>query len=135
MERLDKAELSRSRLDRALKFLKAAINNAEIGDYLTTANRSYYAVYSAIRALLILEHNEMTKHVGNISEFRRLYIKSGVFKPEYSKYIDSLFETRHCSDYDSMFIVSKDEVLVQLEHAKEIVNKIAEYLASRYNSK
>jgi uncharacterized protein (UPF0332 family) len=105
MERQDKIELSKVRLERSRSFLKASIANANMADYLTSANRSYYAVYYAIRALLILEHTEMAKHSGNISEFRRHYLKTGIFKAE---------------------------VLNQLEHAKEIVDTINMYLEAQY---
>ena len=49
MERNDRLELSKARLERAQEFLKAAIDNADLGNYLTSVNRSYYAVYSASR--------------------------------------------------------------------------------------
>jgi uncharacterized protein (UPF0332 family) len=74
----------------------------------------------------------MVKHVGNISEFRRHYIRTGIFKVEFSGYLSSLFQIRQDSDYDPMFIIAKSEVLTQLEYAKEIVNTIAAYLNERY---
>ena len=131
MEQYDKITLSKLRLARTQEFLGAAIDAADSGQYLTSANRAYYAVYTAVRALLILEHNEMTKHMGNISEFRKHYIKTGIFKKEFSGYVGSLFEIRNYSDYDPMFIISKDKVL--LEYAKEIVSDIKDYLTALYD--
>jgi uncharacterized protein (UPF0332 family) len=133
MEQLDRVALSKVRLERAQEFLKAAIDNAKLGDYLTSANRSYYAVYLAIRALLTLEYSEMAKHSGNISEFRRLYIKTGIFRTEFSGYISALFQIRNDSDYDPVFTIAEVEVMTQLEHAKEMVSAIADYLTSCYN--
>ena len=133
MEQHEKIELSKARLERAQEFLKASIDNADNGNYLTSVNRSYYAAYFAIRALLILEHIEMVKHSGNISEYRRHYIKAGIFKKEFSGYLSSLFQCRQDSDYDPMFVITKNEVLTQLEHAKEIVSEIAAYLNERYD--
>jgi len=132
MEQLEKIDLSKARLERSQEFLKASSDNVNMENYLTSANRSYYAVYLAIRALLILEHSEMAKHSGNISEFRRHYIKTGVFKAEFSGYLSSLFQIRQDSDYDPMFIITKSEVLLQLEHAKEIVLAVTDYLQKYY---
>ena len=133
MERCERIEFSKVRLERAHEFLDAAVINLENAHYLTAANRAYYAAYSAIRALLILEHNEMVKHSGNLSEFRRHYIKTGLFKKEFSEYIRTLFVIRNDSDYDPMYIISKDEIAVQVEHAKDMVNEITSYLASVFD--
>ena len=42
------------------------------------ANRSYYAIFHAMRAVLALDGIDMKRHSGVMSEFRRLYIKTGI---------------------------------------------------------
>lgn len=42
-------ELARYRLDRAKEMLSASEGNLEIGQYKTSLNRSYYAVFHAIK--------------------------------------------------------------------------------------
>lgn len=43
----------------------------KLGDYKTVANRSYYAVFSAMRAVLALDGFDFKKHSGIIAEFRK----------------------------------------------------------------
>lgn len=103
----------------------------EIGDYKTVANRSYYAVFAAMRAVLALDGFDSKKHSGIIAEFRRTYIKTGVFPVELSDIIEELFNVRTESDYDDFFLLSKEEVTEQLKNAKIFINNIEKYLQEK----
>ncbi|MBQ8532730.1 MAG: HEPN domain-containing protein [Clostridia bacterium] len=46
--------------------------------YKSAANRSYYAIFHAMRSVLAFDDIDMKHHSGIISEFRRLYIKTNV---------------------------------------------------------
>ena len=81
-----------------------------------------------MRAVLAMEGLDFKRHSGVISEFRRRYIKSGLFSITISKYIDELFEIRANSDYNDFFIVSNDTVIRQVQNATSIVREIAHYL-------
>ncbi|MBR4050645.1 MAG: HEPN domain-containing protein [Clostridia bacterium] len=100
----------------------------KLGDYKTVANRSYYAVFSAMRAVLALDGYDSKKHSGIISEFRKNYLKTGKLPKELPQTIDSLVEIRQGSDYDDFYIVSKEEVCEQLENAKAFILCIENYL-------
>lgn len=92
-----------------------------LGDYKTVANRSYYAVFSAMRAVLALDGFDSKKHSGIIAEFRKNYLKTGLLPKELSPIIDALVEIRQGSDYDDFYVVSKTEVEEQLENAKVLL--------------
>ena len=79
MEWHNRVEFSKVRLERAQEFLDAAIVNIDEGHYLTAANRAYYAVYSAIRALLILEHTENFKEVSNRVYNKKAYLRTALY--------------------------------------------------------
>jgi uncharacterized protein (UPF0332 family) len=54
--RLDELKaLSGLRLDNAKALLETAEKLIEFGDYKSSANRSYYSVFNAMRAVLILK--------------------------------------------------------------------------------
>ena len=80
MQYEDKRALSSVRLDHAFECLSAAEGLIDIGNYRSAANRSYYAVFHAMRAVLAFDEIDMKHHSGIIFEFRRLYIKTGVFE-------------------------------------------------------
>lgn len=81
----EKRVLSRRRLENALECLDIGIQVIELGHYKTAANRLYYAAFHAMRAMLALDGIDMKHHSGIISEFRRLYIKTGIFENRMSE--------------------------------------------------
>jgi uncharacterized protein (UPF0332 family) len=127
-------DLSKARLSLAKERLMYADKILEIGDYKTVANRSYYAVFSAMRAVLALDNFDSKKHSGVISEFRRKYIKTEVFPIELSDTITELEYVRQNSDYDDFYVISKQKVSQQLDLAKEFVTVIEKHLTNLYNN-
>ena len=72
------------RLDTAKERLVAASSLIAAGCYKDSINRSYYAIFSATRALLANERIDFSKHSGVIGYFRRNYIKTGLLDVKYS---------------------------------------------------
>ena len=128
----EKISLSKTRLDIAKERIAFADEILKLGDYKTVANRSYYAVFSAMRAVLALDGFDSKKHSGIIAEFRKNYIKTEKLPKELSPTIDSLVEIRQGSDYDDFYIVSKEDVCEQLENAKIFISTVETYLNSIY---
>lgn len=128
MELEERKSLSKVRYDHALECLDAAKSLLENGNYKSAANRSYYAIFHAMRAVLALNEIDMRHHSGIISEFRKLYIKTGVFETRLSQIISVLFDTRTESDYDDFFVISKAEVVEQTENAEYFLQKVRVYL-------
>ena len=124
--------LSEHRLEVAKERLNSAQALISISDYKAAANRSYYAAFSAMRAVLALDGLDFRKHSGVIAEFRKSYIKTGIFDTELSRIIDSLKDVRQSSDYDDFYLISKEEVSEQVGSAELFVSKIEEYLITRY---
>ena len=124
----ERKALSMARYDHALECLSAARSLADTGNFKSAANRSYYAVFHAMRAILAFDEIDMKRHSGVISEFRKLYIKTGIFESELSEIISILFDIRTDSDYDDFFVISKAEVLQQIDNAELFLKAIHDYL-------
>lgn len=66
-------ELSKYRFERAKEMLDASKENLEIGQYRTSLNRSYYAVFHAMRAVNVLKgyanFQEAQKQLQNANTF------------------------------------------------------------------
>lgn len=120
--------MSQARLTHAEECLSATKSLRETGNYKSAANHAYYTVFHAIRAVLSLNEIDMKRHSGVISEFRRLYIKTGIFQSELSQIISSLFEIRSDSDYDDFFVISKNEVDEQIKNAELFLTSVRTYL-------
>ena len=63
-------DLSCYRLERAKEDLARARREFNLGDYKLAQNRSYYAVFHAMRAVNALDDYDSRKHSGVISQKR-----------------------------------------------------------------
>jgi uncharacterized protein (UPF0332 family) len=127
-DRKIRTEYANYRLERAAEDLETAKSNFEEGHYRAANNRAYYSIFHSIRAVLALENFDSPKHGGVIGEFRRRYIKEGLIPIEVSKMIGSAFTIRNASDYDDMFIASKDETAEQISNAEYVYDIIKRYI-------
>ena len=121
-------DLSVYRLNMAEEKLRSAKILLDAGQYKDSIGRSYYAVFSALRAVLARDKVDFSKHAGVISYFQREYLKTELFDKKYSRYISSAFQIRNNCDYDDFFIVSKEEAVEQYEHACELYEVVKEFL-------
>ena len=126
-------ELSKYRLDEAKNCINTAESNISIGDYKSAANRSYYAMFHCVRAVLALDEVDFKKHMQVIGYFRKEYIKSGVMKTVFSDYLGNAFEVRGKSDYEDFYMISKKDVEQQVNNAKEFYEAVELYLADKWN--
>lgn len=125
--------LSKYRIEKADECLSSARHLLEIDDYSAAANRSYYAVFHTIRAIMALDGEDRKKHSGVISYFLENYIKTEIFEKKYSYVIKSAFDVRQESDYEDFFIISKSEVDEQIKNVSEFTLAAKKYLESRYS--
>lgn len=126
-EEEQRRQLALLRLSRAKEQLSYIPGILELGDYKTVANRSYYSVFYAMRAVLALDGVDSKKHSGIISEFRRRYIKTGVFPEELSDIIGELFSVRSGSDYDDFYVVSREKAELQHQNASVFVEAVSRF--------
>ena len=126
----DKANLSKYRIEKARECLRVAEYLLTAEEYLTVLNRTYYAIFHAVRAILALDSVDRTKHSGVISYFQQNYVKTGVFEKEFSKIVQDAFEVRQESDYEDFYVISKEDAIMQYENAKKFVIAAEEYINS-----
>lgn len=122
-------DLSAYRLSMAEEKLYSSKILLDAGQYKDSIGRSYYAIFSAVRAVLAKDKVDFSKHAGVISYFQREYIKTELFDKKYSKYITIAFQIRNNCDYDDFFIVSRTDAIEQYEHAKELYEAVRIYLS------
>ncbi|MCD8158718.1 MAG: HEPN domain-containing protein [Clostridiales bacterium] len=86
MKEEEKKILSDYRLESADERLHSSKVLLEDGSYKDSIGRSYYAIFTAVRALIALDGKDFSKHSSVISCFQREYVKTGEIDPKYSKY-------------------------------------------------
>lgn len=85
-----------------------------------------------MRTVLALDGVDMKHHSGIISEFRKRYIKTGVFDVSLSGLISELSDVREGSDYNDFFIVSKADTAEQVQSAGTFLTAVETYLRTKY---
>jgi uncharacterized protein len=115
------AEFVGYRLGQADEALRAASILLREDSLRASVNRSYYAMFYAVPALLATRKEETSKHSGVIALFDRLYVHTNVFPQDFSKWFRRAFDLRTRSDYGTKLAISRDETESQLEHAFRFV--------------
>jgi hypothetical protein len=124
---LDKTtiDLSNYRIKKARDLLSQAELLSANKKFDGCLNRSYYAIFNAMRSLLALVKLDSQTHAGVLSIFDRYFIKTGIIDKEYSKIAHSAFDSRQDSDYEDFYTPSENDAVAQLEKAKAFVNEIS----------
>lgn len=121
-------DLVQYRLSSAKERLESARLLLEAGQYKDSIGRSYYAIFTAVRAVLARDQVDFSKHAGVIAYFQREYIKAAIFDIKYSKILQRAFQIRNNCDYDDFFIVSKEDATEQYKNAVDMVQTIETYI-------
>lgn len=124
----NREELKLYRLEMARERLSSSKVLLDVGNYKDSIGRSYYAMFTAVRALLATEGQDFSKHAGVIAYFQKEYIKTGKFDKKYSKYISQAFQIRNNTDYADFFLVSSQDAQEQYQRAEEFVQAVEEFL-------
>ena len=75
--------------------------------YKDSINRSYYAAFYAIKAVLALEEIDFKRHKDAVAYFNKTYIAKEIFQ-ENGKEVGRLKQERENSDYDDFTCIFKD---------------------------
>jgi len=127
-------DLSKYRLETAKEDLATAKKNLGDGSYRASVNRSYYAIFHALRAITALDQFDSGKHSGIIAYVNQHYVKEGIFDKGFSKLIDSAYRLREKADYEDFYIVSVDEAQKQIEKAETVIATVEAYAWTRWEN-
>jgi len=94
-------------------------------------NRSYYAMYYAVQALLAWLGKGSSKHTGVISMFDEDFVKSGEFPKLMSKALHKAFDLRQMGDYRELIDLDQEQAKEILRSADQFVETVVKYLANK----
>lgn len=124
----DQFALAKHRLDRANEQLMSAEILLDSKMYRDSLSRSYYAMFSAARAVLATKNFDSKKHSWIISLFNQHFVKQSIVDRSLGKHLNKAKIKRESSDYNDFYTVSKDEAYEQLSNAKCFVSSIEAYI-------
>lgn len=128
-------QLSQYRFSRAKEVLRDAETLLNQDSFSSSVNRSYYAIFHALRAVTALDGFDSSKHSGviaYITYINREYVKTGIFEKRLSKILDTAFRLREKADYDDFFIISIDAAKEQLLKAEEVICMVQPFLEEKW---
>lgn len=128
-------DLSKYRLEDSKEKLKSAEILLEKGQYKDSISRSYYAMFSAARALLALKEVNSSKHSGVISLFNQHFVKTNIVRKNCGRMLLDAKELREESDYGDFYIVTQEDAKTQLENAKFLFKEIERILNENLKDK
>ena len=125
-------DLSKYRMETAWEDLQTAKSDLQNGNLRASINRSYYAIFRALRAVIAIEQFDSSKHSGVIAHINQFYVKTGIFDKDFSKMIDSAFRLREKADYQDFFVVSVEEAQNQIDKAEKVLSIVEEYVKGKW---
>lgn len=121
-------------LDRARQALLSAEALARLGDENGAANRAYFAVFDAMRAVLVevvrLEPRAYKTHSGVTRGFELEIVKAGLLERSVGRTVKRIAERRWAADYGSDMIQGSDPNALVRE-AQGFVDACAALIADR----
>ena len=123
--------LSLHRMEKAKDDFDSSESLLKLGKFAQSINRSYYAMFHAVRAVLALDRFDSKKHSGVISFFIFNYVKDGRIDNKYSKMLTNAEKVRVNSDYNDFYIADKETAEIQLNNARSFLEMIEELLEEK----
>ena len=99
-------------------------------EYKDSINRSYYAAFYAIKAVLALGTIDFKRHKDVVAYFNKEYVARNVFPRELGRRLGMLKQLREKSDYDDFYIASKEQADEQYHTAEYVIANVDKYLSA-----
>jgi uncharacterized protein (UPF0332 family) len=125
-------DYARRRLEKASESIEAARLLLTEGFQDSAADRSYYAMFYAVEALLADRDLDFSSHGAVHGAFGRLFAKTGELDPKYHGWLIRAFEARQSATYGVDLNGEADAASIGalIEQAEDFVAAIRRYLAS-----
>ena len=127
-------ELARHRLGKARQCAATARNILFNGDYEASVDRSCFAIFHGMRAVLILDGLDFKEGPAVTENFTEHYVTTGVFGESSSQIIRKVFDLCTACNYDDSFTVSRQEAEQQEVNACAFLGKVEHYIGKQMRS-
>jgi uncharacterized protein (UPF0332 family) len=122
------ADLVRYRIENSKEKLGSAKILLENSRFKDSISRSYYAMFTAARALLATKHLDSSKHTGVVSLFNRHFVKTGIVTKDLGRMLMKGRDLRQNGDYKDFVETSLEEAQEQYNNAKKFIEQIQDTL-------
>ncbi|RLB27056.1 MAG: antitoxin [Deltaproteobacteria bacterium] len=120
---MSRTNLAMYRMQKAKEILIEARDNLNQKHYGLSVNRSYYAMFTAARALLALKEIDSSKHSGVIALFNQHIVKVELFPKEISRFLPKAKDIREDADYGDFVEITEEDAQTQIRRAMQFVEE------------
>lgn len=117
-------DLALYRFEKAKERFAAARLLYQNGNYADSVNRSYYAAFTAARALLALKGLDSKKHSGVISLFNKNFVKTGIMSKNAGSTLMTAKSFREDADYADYAEITEEVARTELEKVEGFLAEI-----------
>jgi len=118
---MSRIKLATHRMQKAKEIFIEASDSIQQKHFGLSVTRSYYAMFSAARALLALKEMDSSKHSGIISLFNQHIVKENLFPKEIGKFLPKAKDLREEADYGDFVEITGKDARIQLERAQQFI--------------
>ena len=115
IDREHKDALIRYWMEKARESIQAAQSEYDSGRYATAVRDLYYACFYALTAVLLKEGRSFKKHTAVKAALHKDLIRTGIVQPEWGKFYNKIFDSRHEGDYQPLRVFEAEEVKMFLD--------------------
>jgi len=104
------------------------------GGLNSAVNRTYYALFYEVTALLLTHSLSSAKHSGIRSLFHEHFVKTGKASKESGRFYSRMFDFRQKADYIDYFTFERDQVENWIESADNFIEEINQLIDREINA-
>lgn len=111
-------------IEKSLRNMEQAIQNARLDYWDLVANRLYYSAFHAVTAMMLIDGIATGSHKGTSSQFGKHYVLTGRFAPEDGRLYSRLQTMREIADYQNIFTLTAEEGNNLMRMAQEFLERV-----------
>ena len=108
--------------------MKDAKANYEMQMWSSAANRLYYAMFHAVKALFIQDKKEVSSHHGMKALLGNDYVNKGLITPDEGRAFSQMETMREKADYDCYYNITADDINEKMPIVESFLKRIAQLI-------
>lgn len=123
-----RSEIIKYWMEKARESMESAKSEFHSGRNTTAVRNLYYACFYALTAVLLKEGQSFKKHTGVKAALHKDLIKTGMIEPDWGKFYNRIFDSRHEGDYQPLRTFDAEEVKLYLDQGAGFIAQMERLL-------
>lgn len=115
-------------MEKARESMESAKSEFHAGRNTTAVRNLYYACFYALTAVLLKEERSFKKHTGVKAALHKDLIRTGIIEPDWGKFYNRIFDSRHEGDYQPLRTFDAEEVRLYLDQGAGFIAQMERLL-------